>query len=204
MVITAICEGVRKGPGGRVSPSPSLQRHIRPKHDPPAWCGGHRHLLMCSASGGTAGLVCEGTPGLNHTMWPCLSVRGHQGCHTPHSCAWSVRGHWLSMEPFLAAFEEFYSPAATNPVHFLPPRKEGGLPCVVLGVERGGNGHHRDGLLPPSRATGPSCRASSSLGAPGQLLSMPPGCPVQAEKRQRVVQSQIAKGERCRKPSGAG
>lgn len=108
------------------------------------------------------------------------------------------------MEPFLAAFQEFHSPASADPVHFLLLRKEGGLPCVVLGMDRGGNGHHRDSLPPPGRATGPSCRDSSSLGAPRQLLSMPPGCPVLAEKRERVIQGQTAKGEGCRKPSWAG
>lgn len=110
------------------------------------------------------------------------------------------------MEPFLArkpVSGKFHLPAPTDPVHFLLLKKEGELPCVALGMERRGNGHHRYAFPLPSSTTGPSCRAASSLGAPGQLLSMPPDSLVLAERKERMQPGQTA-GEARRKPSRAG
>lgn len=63
MVITAIHEGMRKGLGRRASPSPSLQRDIRPKREPPClvWEG------TCVSSHSLAHKV---TWGLSHPPWP--------------------------------------------------------------------------------------------------------------------------------------
>lgn len=188
--------------------------------------------LSKSGSGGDSGavthhglLLCEGTPGLKHTLWHYCSVGRHSFGHKHHSYARSVRGkeawnthhtmavlslwgdttavthitavpglwedirvvkHTMAVPSLWGTLtqhgvvsvgfeDQFHSPTATDPVHFLLLRRQAERAALcAAGSVGGGNGYPRDGLQPPSRATGPFWGASS-LGAPGQLLSTPPG-----------------------------
>lgn len=51
----------------------------------------------------------------------------------------------LQQEPFLL---KFHSPAASDPVHFQPQRKQKRLLCAGLRMGRAGNGPHRDDVPP--------------------------------------------------------
>lgn len=79
--------------------------------------------------------VSEGTPGHAVALRVSEGTRGlKQSCAVWHGA--------ISGGP-----EEFHSPAATHPVHFLLLRKQGGLSLAVLGSGRAGDSHE-DGELP--------------------------------------------------------
>ena len=126
MVITAIREGVRKGPGRRASPSPSLQRDIRPECDSPClvWEGicasshslgqegtvGLSHTPRPAVLRGDAGavthtmvlLVCEETPGVSYPPWPCPVGEGTPGLSkVPWLCLVCEGTPGLSHTPWL-------------------------------------------------------------------------------------------------------
>lgn len=79
MAIPAIREGMRKGPGGRASASPTPQRDIRPKCDPSCLaCEGLSVSSQCGSGGDTRAVT--------HTL-AVLGLRGDTGTVTHNMAA---------------------------------------------------------------------------------------------------------------------